>query len=159
MTPFDWSFWHGTTKTYTYFALGRLAFSEFFSRPKSDPTMFKSHFLNTMGNPILNAPFFKTKRSTKKKLYSNYIGLCVKTAFTNNFGPREVPKLENCTFTFMHFLVGALPEVQNCFWKLFLHKVPFNYNSKNFLKHFVKKKWRFKKVDFPLYFKNLIWPW
>ena len=34
--------------------LGSLAFSEFFFRQKSDPTMVKSHFENTMGNPFFD---------------------------------------------------------------------------------------------------------
>ena len=37
---------------------------------------------------------------------------------------------KTCTFTFMHFLVGALPEVQNHFQKHFSHKVLYNYCSK-----------------------------
>ena len=50
-----------------------------------------------MGNPFFKAPFIQTKRS--KKIQNNkYIGICVKTAFINNFGPREVPKLGNLHF-------------------------------------------------------------
>ena len=38
-----------------------------------------------------------------------------------------------CTFTFMHFLVGALTEVQNHFRKQFSHKVIYNNCSKFFV--------------------------
>ena len=33
----------------------------------------------------------------------------------------------------MHFLIGALPEVQNLFWNHFSHKVIYNYYSKFYL--------------------------
>ena len=42
------------------------------------------------------------------------------------------------TFTFMRFLVGALPDVQNQFRKQFFHKVLYNFCSKIFLRS--KKK-------------------
>ena len=41
---------------------------------------------------------------------------------------------KTCTFTFMRFLVRALPEVQNQFWKQFSNKVLYNYNSKFFFR-------------------------
>ena len=63
MAPFDLSYWHATTKTYTYF--GVFGFFRTFFCQKSDPTMVKSHFKNTMGNPILKAPIFKAKRTKK----------------------------------------------------------------------------------------------
>jgi hypothetical protein len=49
MAPFDLSYWHAI--------LGCLAFSEFLFCQKSDPTLVKSHFKNTMGNPFLSAIF------------------------------------------------------------------------------------------------------
>ena len=45
MAPFDLSYWHATTKTYAYF--GVFGFFRIFLS-KSDPTMVKSHCLNTM---------------------------------------------------------------------------------------------------------------
>ena len=39
----------------------------------------------------------------------------------------KCPNQKACTFTFMRFLVGALPEVQNQFWKQFSNKVLYNY--------------------------------
>ena len=92
MATFDLSYWHDTTKTFAYFGAVWL-FQNFFCQ-KSDLTMVKSHFLNTLGNPIFEAPFFKAKRSNFFQ-NSNYIGLCVKTVFRNNFGHQEVLKLEN----------------------------------------------------------------
>ena len=47
-----------------------------------------------MENPLFEVPFLKTKRSKKIILNSNYIRLCIKIAFRNNFGPREVPQPE-----------------------------------------------------------------
>ena len=61
MAPFDLCYWHATTKTYAYF--GVFGFFRIFVRPKSDPTLVKSHFKNTMENPIFEAPFLKMKRS------------------------------------------------------------------------------------------------
>ena len=52
----DLSYWHATTKTYAYF--GGFGFFRVFFRQKSDPTMVKSHFKNTMRNPFFKAPFF-----------------------------------------------------------------------------------------------------
>ena len=49
MAPLDLSYWQATTKTYAYF--GVWLFQNFF-RQKSDSTMAKSHFKNTMGNPF-----------------------------------------------------------------------------------------------------------
>ena len=47
--------------------------------------------------PILGARFFLF-------FFISYsIGLCVKTAFGNNFGPREVPKLKNLHIHFLAF--------------------------------------------------------
>ena len=60
MAPFDLRYWHAITKSYTYF--GVFGFSDFFFQ-KSYDTMVKSHFKNTMGYPIFEAPFLKTKRS------------------------------------------------------------------------------------------------
>ena len=42
---------------------------------------------------------------------------------------RKCPKPENLHF---HFLIGALPEVQNQFWKQFRSKVLYNYRYKFF---------------------------
>ena len=58
--------------------------------------------LNTMGSPIFEPPFLR-RNAPKKIKISNYIGLCVKTTFRNNLGPREVLKLENLYFHFHAF--------------------------------------------------------
>ena len=50
MATFDLSYWHATTKTYAYFR--EFGVFRIFFRQKSDPTMLKSHFENTMGNPF-----------------------------------------------------------------------------------------------------------
>ena len=52
MAPFDLSYLHATTKTQAYF--GMFGFKK---KPKSDPTMVKSHFKNTMENPIFKRHF------------------------------------------------------------------------------------------------------
>ena len=39
-------------------------------------------------------PFKKTNKMLQKGINWNYIGLCLKTAFRNNFEPREVPQPE-----------------------------------------------------------------
>ena len=46
MVLFDLSYWHATTKTYVYF--GVFGFFRTFFRQKSDPSMVKSHFKNTI---------------------------------------------------------------------------------------------------------------
>jgi hypothetical protein len=53
----------------------------------------------------------------------------------------------------MRFLVGALPEVQNCFWKHFLHKVLYNYYSKKNLERFDLYLTK-SKNRFPIVFSN-----
>ena len=55
-----------------------------------------------------------------------------------------------CTFTFMHFMVRALLEVQNHFQKQFSHKV-----LNDFFWSELKKS---KKNDFLLHFQKWIWP-
>jgi hypothetical protein len=52
MATFDLSYWHATTKTYAYFR--EFGCFRIFFRQKSDPTMVKSHFENTMGNPFFD---------------------------------------------------------------------------------------------------------
>ena len=42
---------------------------------------------------------------------------------------------KKCTFTFMRFPIGALPEVQNQIKKQFSHKVSYNFLTKLFSKH------------------------
>ena len=66
MATFDLSYWHSTTQTYAYFM--EFGFFRIFFRQKSDPTMVKSHFENTMGNTFL--VFFKllTEMLQKKNL-------------------------------------------------------------------------------------------
>ena len=51
MATFDLSYWHATTKTYAYFR--EFGFFRIFFRQKSDHTMVKSHFENTMENLFL----------------------------------------------------------------------------------------------------------
>ena len=50
----------------------------------------------------------------------------------------------------MRFLVGALPEVQNCFQKQFLDKAPYNYTSlyKKKMERVVSKNGTSKKLSF-----------
>ena len=65
-------------------------------------------FLNTINDPFLFYFNFLAKMLCKLfKLYY-HIGLKRKTAFRFNFGPWEVPNLENVQFYFHAFLVGAL---------------------------------------------------
>ena len=57
------------------------------------------------------------------------------------------------TFTFMHFMVRALPEVQNHFRKQFSHKALYNYYTKKKLGVFCSEL-KSKNIEFPLYFQN-----
>ena len=61
---------------------------------------------------------------------------------------------KTCTFTFMRFPPGALPEVQNWIWKHFSHKVLYTYYSKKKLECFGSylTKW---KNGFPIASINL----
>ena len=72
-----------------------------------------NHFLKIqLENLFLNAVY--DSKPSEKKLNINYKRPKLKTAFGINVGLFEVPKLKKiCTFTFIHFLVGALIEVQN----------------------------------------------
>ena len=85
-----------------YIFLGVWLFQNFLSAKQSDPNMVKSLFKNILGNSFFEAPFYETKRSNFFLNIDN-IGLCVKNAFGNNFGPQEVPKLENLHFHFHGF--------------------------------------------------------
>ena len=67
--------------------------------------------------------------------------------FLERFGQNQ----KTCTFTFMSFLVGALPEVKNQFWKQFSYKVLYNYNSKFF---FLRVSVRTRKLAL-----SLSWFW
>ena len=93
--------------------LGSLAFSEFFAKKVTLPR--PNHIFRIQWE----IHFFKChifRRNAPKKIKnSNYIELCVKTAFRNNFGPREVPKLENLHFHFHAFSGWGISEVQNGF--------------------------------------------
>jgi hypothetical protein len=113
MAHFDLSYWHATTKTYAYFR--EFGFIRIFFCQKSDPTMVKSHFKNTMGNPFFEAQFFETKRS---KFFFRIVIIWYfmeKLLSDSILDLAKCPNQKTCTFTFMRFLVGALPEVQNCF--------------------------------------------
>ena len=55
-----------------------------------------------------------------------------------DFGPKEVPKLENLHFDFMNFLVGALPNVQNLFQMHFFKVKSYIITMKFFLTFHVK---------------------
>ena len=66
----------------------------------------------------------------------------------------KCPNRKLCTFTFMRFLVGAFPKVQNRIWKHFPHKVLYNYNSKLFLERFCLYLTK-SKNGFPIVFPNL----
>ena len=62
-----------------------------------------------------------------------------------------------CTFTFMHFMVRALPEVQNHYRKQCSHKVLYN-SIFNFFGERFGQNLKSKKRDFPLYFQKWIGP-
>ena len=64
------------------------------------------------------------------------------------------PNFKTCTFTFMHFPVGALPEVQNRIRKQFSHKVLYSFLTKFFLERFGQYLKKSKK-GFPIVFSNL----
>ena len=104
-----------------------------------------------MENPFFKAPFFKTKCSNKIFENSNYIGLCVKTAFGNNSGPWEVPKPEKHESESAGFLVWAIPAVQNCFRKQFYTKSYIITILIFFLERFVLKIGA-SKSGFPIVF-------
>jgi hypothetical protein len=53
MAHFDLSYWHATTKTYAYFREFGF-FRICFVKKETLPTMVKSHFENTMGNPFFD---------------------------------------------------------------------------------------------------------
>ena len=72
----------------------------------------------------------------------------------SDFEPREVPQPENMHFHFMRFPIGALPEVQNWFWKHFSHKVLYNYYSKKKIGAFWPIFNKVKKL-YPIVFSNL----
>ena len=55
------------------------------------------------------------------------------------------------------FLVQAFLVVRNQFWKQFSNKVLYNYYSKKKLERFGQYL-KSEKMDFPLYFQNVIWP-
>ena len=71
-------------------------------------------------------------------------GRCFENVFRNNFGPRKCPNQKMHESESAGYLVWALPEVQNRFWKQFLLKVLYNYYSKK-IEVFRLKKWRSKK--------------
>ena len=122
MAHFDLSYWHATIKTYAYFR--EFGFFRIFFCQKSDPIMVKSHFKNTMENPFFEVPFFLDKTLQIFFYNSNYIGLCLKTAFRNNFGPWEVPKLENLHFHFHAFSGWGTSQGPKLFLKAFFTQSP-----------------------------------
>ena len=67
----------------------------------------------------------------------------------------KCPNQKTCTFTFMHFPIGALPEVQNLFWNLFSHKVLYNYYSNFCLFEFFDLYLIKSKNGFPIVFQIL----
>ena len=105
-----------------------------------------------MGNSFFEASFFLTKRSKNKIYNSNYIGLCVKTAFKNNFGLPEVPQPENAWKRKWRFSISGTSHgpklflkavfTQSHIWLLFKKKKAFRL-----------KKWRFKNWTFHCIFK------
>ena len=72
-------------------------------------------------------------------------------------GHGKGPHQKTCTFTFMRFLVRALPKVRDQIRKQFFNKVLYNYCSKKKMERFVPKNC-VKKMDFPLYFQKVILP-
>ena len=73
-----------------------------FVRKKSDPTNgrvtffgWSNHIFKTQWEIHFFKRHFSRKKAPKKIYNSNYIGLCAKNSFRNNFGPREVPQQEN----------------------------------------------------------------
>ena len=75
--------------------------------------MVKSLFENQMENLIFATQFVLSKNAPIKKLYYEER----KNAFGIYFGPCYMPK--PCPLTFIRFLVGALPKVQNQFRNIF----------------------------------------
>ena len=61
-------------------------------------------------------------------------------------------------FVFFYFFIWGLPEVQNWFWMQFFNQVLYYYYLKVFLWIISSKTIAFQKMDFPLYFQNVIWP-
>ena len=59
-----------------------------------------------------------------------------------------------CSFIFMHFMVRALPEVQNHFRKQFSHKALYIYYSYFFVSVSVRIE-RSKKIWFPIVFPKM----
>ena len=65
--------------------------------------LVKSHFENTMENHFFVDAIFLDETLNKKNYNINYIGPNKKDSFRINFGPQEVPKLENMHFHFHAF--------------------------------------------------------
>ena len=93
---------------------------------KKKRKIFRARFENTMGNYFFD--FGKYRPNLPKKSWnSNYVVLYEKNAFRFNFGPREVPQLENAwkwKCILYIFLTWHLRESQCCpvvrFWCLWI---------------------------------------
>ena len=101
--------------------------------------------------------FFNTDRNTPQKKFRTVIiqDFMRKLLSKMILDLGKCPKQKTCTFTFMRFLVGALPEVQNHFRKQFSHKVLYNYSSKFFLWSVSVSILKSQKNGFPIVFSNL----
>ena len=102
-----------------------------------------SKILNYNWKSIYHKRHFSTKRSSNFFKKSNHIRPKYKKSFKISFGPQKVRKQKIYTFTFMRFLVRALPKVQNWFQKQFCVLVRKNL---------------YVLMDFSLYFKILLTP-
>ena len=109
-----------------------------------------------MGNPFFYFLKYQTKCS-KKIVNSNYIALYQKTAFETDFGPREIPKLENLPFHFHAFSGWGTSQSPNSVLEaVFLIKcyiITIVKKMAVFWSVFKKQKKRFaivfSKTDFP----------
>ena len=73
------------------------------------------------------------------------------------FDPGKYPNQKVYKSESAGFLVWVFLEVQNWFWKQFLIKF-YIITILNFLLSVSSKKNCIKKMEFPLYFQNVIWP-
>ena len=97
--------------------------------------------------------FLRSKISFESSFIIKCYIITILKFFLERFGQNQ----KTCTFT--RFLVGALPVVKNQFLKQFYNKVLYNYWSKYFFWSVSVSISKSQKMDFPLYFKNVISQW
>ena len=122
MPLFDLSYWHATTKTYAYFGVFGFFRIIFFAKKVTLP--WSNHIFEIQWEiHFLKRPFSR-QNAPKKFQNNNCIGLCVKTAFENNFGPPAVPKLENLHFQCHAFSGWGTSQGPKLFPKAFITQSP-----------------------------------